>query len=101
MPTAKQTAADRMNSQKSTGPRTTEGKAASRCNASSTFERTCHRALKELQHLKVGQALSPANVPANPCPLPENAEPAAPSPQPQQSTPTSASSGSFRRNPNA
>ena len=33
MPTAKQTAANRMNSQKSTGPRTTEGKAASRCNA--------------------------------------------------------------------
>jgi hypothetical protein len=32
MPTAKQTAADRMNSQKSTGPRTTEGKAASRYN---------------------------------------------------------------------
>src|SRR5580658_1148745 len=33
MPTAKQTAANRMNSQKSTGPRTTEGKAASRYNA--------------------------------------------------------------------
>jgi hypothetical protein len=33
MPTAKQTAANRMNSQKSTGPRTTEGKAASRFNA--------------------------------------------------------------------
>jgi len=33
MPTAKQTAANRMNSQKSTGPRTTAGKAASRYNA--------------------------------------------------------------------
>jgi hypothetical protein len=33
MPTAKQTAANRMNSQKSTGPRTPEGKAASRFNA--------------------------------------------------------------------
>ena len=33
MPTAKQTAASRMNSQKSTGPRTTQGKAASRFNA--------------------------------------------------------------------
>jgi hypothetical protein len=33
MPTAKQTAANRMNSQKSTGPRTAEGKAASRYNA--------------------------------------------------------------------
>src|ERR1700723_2676122 len=33
MPTAKQTAANRMNSQKSTGPRTSAGKAASRYNA--------------------------------------------------------------------
>jgi len=33
MPSAKQTAANRMNSQKSTGPRTTQGKAASRYNA--------------------------------------------------------------------
>src|SRR5580658_5150624 len=33
MPTAKQTAANRMNSQKSTGPRTASGKAASRYNA--------------------------------------------------------------------
>jgi hypothetical protein len=33
MPTAKQTAANRMNSQKSTGPRSTEVKAASRFNA--------------------------------------------------------------------
>jgi hypothetical protein len=33
MPTAKQTAANRMNSQKSTGPRTPQGQAASRYNA--------------------------------------------------------------------
>jgi hypothetical protein len=33
MPTAKQTAANRMNSQESTGPRTTQGQAASRYNA--------------------------------------------------------------------
>ena len=33
MPTPKQTAANRMNSQKSTGPRTTEGQAATRFNA--------------------------------------------------------------------
>src|ERR1700677_4836746 len=33
MPTAKQTAANRMNSQPSTGPRTTAGQAASRYNA--------------------------------------------------------------------
>jgi hypothetical protein len=33
MATVKQTAANRMNAQKSTGPRTTEGKAASRYNA--------------------------------------------------------------------
>jgi hypothetical protein len=70
--------------------------------ASPTFERlqrvvnSCdriyHRALKELQRLKVGQALSPANVPANmpanPGPLPQEAAPAAP--EPEQSTPNSA-----------
>jgi hypothetical protein len=65
-------------------------------------ERVYHRALKELQ-LKVGQALSPANVPANSdavSPQPE-AEPApAPpaAPQPEQSKPTSANLASFRQN---
>jgi hypothetical protein len=206
MPTPKQTAANRVNAQKSTGPRTTAGKAASRFNAlkhgiyavhqimfdekaedladlaaeyheqynpanpnerllvdtlvhnewrlrrtrrveadlwyhayntfvvknievtlkctsgdafatdSSTFERlqrvvnscerTYHRALKELHRLqaaaKVGQALSSANVPANPGPLPQKAQPEpaaqpAPAPQPEQSKPTSGKMGSFRQ----
>jgi hypothetical protein len=61
-------------------------------------ERIYHRALKELQHQKVGQALSPAN----PGPLPQQAEAAAdtaPAPQPEQSKPTSANLASFRQNP--
>jgi len=205
MATPKQTAANRTNSQKSTGPRTTAGKAVSRFNAlkngiyavhqimfdekpedlaelsdeyrehhnpadsdqrflvdelvhnewrlrrirrveaelwqtasntflvknievtltctsgdafatdSSTFERlqrvanSCerayHRAHKELERLqaqaKVGQALSPANVPANPGtaePKPA-AEPTDSAPQPEQSKPTSAKMGSIRQNP--
>jgi hypothetical protein len=59
-------------------------------------ERNYHRALKELQRLKaqVGQALSPANVPPNPGPVPQ--KPAATTPQPQQPTPTSANLASFR-----
>jgi hypothetical protein len=70
-------------------------------------ERAYHRALKELQ-LKVGQALSPANVPANVPANPDTppqksgpepaAGPATPS-QPEQSKPTSTSSASFRDNP--
>jgi hypothetical protein len=61
-------------------------------------ERNYHRALKELQRLKakVGQALSPANAPANPGPLPQKA--AANAPQPAESKPTSESSASFRQN---
>jgi hypothetical protein len=74
-------------------------------------ERIYHRALKELQRqqAKVGQTLSsanvPANVPANPGPLPQQAEPAGPdaepahTPQPEQSKPTSAKLASFRQNP--
>jgi hypothetical protein len=78
-------------------------------------ERAYHRASHELDRLqaqtqaKVGQALSPANVPANPGtaqsdpgpePEPESkpAEPAQP-PQPEESKPTSSSSASFRQNP--
>jgi hypothetical protein len=195
MPSAQQTAANRMNSQKSTGPHTTAGKAASRYNAlkhgifattqimfdekaedhaelaaeyhehhspaapnarflvdtlvinewrlrrlrrveaelwqsasnaflgknaevpacssgdafataAPTFdrlqrvinscERAYHRALKERQRAKVGQALPPAN----PGPPPPKAGPeAAPAPQPQQSTPSSAKMASFRQNP--
>jgi len=61
-------------------------------------ERNYHRALKELQHLKVGQAPSHANVPANSdAATPDT--PAAPAPQPQQSTPSSANLVSFRQNP--
>jgi hypothetical protein len=64
-------------------------------------ERNYHRALKELQHLqaKVGQALPPANVPADPGPLPQKA--AAEPPQPQQSTTTSAKLASVWQNPKA
>src|SRR5580700_8972497 len=64
-------------------------------------ERTYHRALKELQRQKVGQAIPPAN----PGPLPQQAEPAEPdataahTPQPEQSKPTSAKLASFRQNP--
>jgi len=197
MPSAKQTAANRMNSQKSTGPRTPEGKAASRYNAvkhgifattqimfdekaedladlaaeyhehhspadpdarflvdtlvinewrlrrlrrveaelwqsasnafleknteapacssgdafataAPTFdrlqrvvnacERTYHRALKELQSQKVGEALPPANR----GPQPQQAGPApapAPTPQPQESTATSTKMASSEQNP--
>jgi hypothetical protein len=200
MPTAKQTAANRMNSQNSTGPRTPQGQAASRYNAvkhgifattqimfdekaedlaelaaeyhehhspadpnarflvdtlvinewrlrrlrrveaelwqsasnafleknaevpacssgdafataAPTFdrlqrivnscERAYHRALKELQRAKVGQALPPAN----PGPLPQKAEPApadgpaAHTPQPEQSTPSCEKMASFGQNP--
>jgi hypothetical protein len=58
-------------------------------------ERNYHRALKELQRLKVkvGQSLPPAN----PGPPPQKA--AADPPQPQQSKTTSAKLGSFRQNP--
>jgi hypothetical protein len=65
-------------------------------------ERTYHRALKELQRQKVGQAIPPAN----PGPPPQHAEPApvsdatpAHTPQPEQSKPTSAKLASFRQNP--
>jgi hypothetical protein len=57
-------------------------------------ERIYHRALKEIQHQKVGQAFSPAS----PGPVPPQAEPA-PAPQPEQSKPTSANLASFRANP--
>jgi hypothetical protein len=62
-------------------------------------ERNYHRALQELHRLKakVGQALSPANVPANPGPAPQKA--AATTPQAEQSTTTSAKLVSFRQNP--
>jgi hypothetical protein len=53
-------------------------------------ERNYHRALKELQHTNVGQALSPAN-----------SVPSASTPQPQQSTTSSANLGSIRQNPKA
>jgi hypothetical protein len=58
-------------------------------------EQNYHRALKELQRLKikVGQALPPAN----PGPLPQNT--AAKPPQPEQSKTTSAKLASFRQNP--
>jgi hypothetical protein len=71
-------------------------------------ERAYHRALKELQRQKVGQALSsvnvPVNVPANPGPPPPNAGPEAghtpaTAPQPQQSTTIYAKMASFRQNP--
>jgi hypothetical protein len=68
-------------------------------------ERNYHRALKELQSLKVkvGQALPPANVPANPDAPPQKAaaSPEAPpqAPQPQQSKTTSTKLGSVRQNP--
>jgi hypothetical protein len=61
-------------------------------------ERVYHRALKELQRQKVGQALPPANVPDNPTPQPPESGPA-PAPQPEHSTPTSAKLVSFRQNP--
>src|SRR5580658_9340177 len=62
-------------------------------------ERAWHRALKELQ-LKVGQALSPANVPANPDAPPQKPAPAETlTPQPEESKPASSSSASFRQNP--
>jgi hypothetical protein len=64
-------------------------------------ERNYHRALKELHRLKakvkVGQALSLANVPANAGPLPQEAS--ATTPQLQQSTPSCAKLVSFRQNP--
>jgi len=63
-------------------------------------ERNYHRALKELHRLKakakVGQALSLANVPANPGSPPQKA--AATTPQPEQSTTTSARLASIRQN---
>jgi hypothetical protein len=64
-------------------------------------ERNYHRALKELHRLKakVGQALSLANVPANPGSPPQEA--AASTPQAEQSTTTSAKLASFRQNPKA
>jgi hypothetical protein len=65
-------------------------------------ERTYHRALRELQRQKVGQALPPAN----PGPLPQEGEPAAQAapapthtPQPEQSKPSSENLASFRQNP--
>jgi hypothetical protein len=64
-------------------------------------ERAYHRALKELHRQKVGQALSPANVPANPGPQPPESGPAptpSPAPQPEHSKPTSAKLVSFRQN---
>jgi hypothetical protein len=198
MATTKQTAANRMNAQKSSGPRTTAGKAISRFNAlkhgiyavhqimfdekaedlaelaaesheqnnpanpnerllvdtlvhnewrlrrmrrveadlwyhayntfvvknievtlkctsgdafvtdSSTFERlqrvanSCecvyHRALKELHRLQAAAKVGQAIPPANPGPLPQQAEPAT-APQPQQSTPNSPKMASFAQNP--
>jgi hypothetical protein len=67
-------------------------------------EQNYHRSLKELQRLKVkvGQALPPANAPASPRPLRQNAGPAptaAQPPQPEQSKTSSAKLGSFRQNP--
>jgi hypothetical protein len=69
-------------------------------------ERAWHRADKELERLKVGQALSSTNAPANatpnPSPTPPQAEPAAnpaPPPQPQEPKPTSPPSASFRKTP--
>jgi hypothetical protein len=66
-------------------------------------ERNYHRALQELHRLKakVGQALSLANVPANPGPLPQQPGPESThdAPQPQQSTTTSAKLASIRQNP--
>ena len=67
-------------------------------------DRAYHRTLKELEKLKVeatvAQALSPANVPANPVPLLQKPTPA-PAAQPEQSKPTSPEMGSVRQNPNA
>jgi hypothetical protein len=64
-------------------------------------ERAYHRALKEIQRLqaqpKVGQALPPANVPANPAPVSQKATPE-PAAQPEQSKPTSGKMGSVRQN---
>jgi hypothetical protein len=72
-------------------------------------ERLYHHASHELERLqaqsqtKVGQALSSANVPANPGAPPHTAEPEAasepaPAPQPEQPKPTSGSSASIRQN---
>jgi hypothetical protein len=61
-------------------------------------ERAWHRAHKELERLKVGQALPPANLPDNPEPISQKAAPV-PAPQPEQSKPTSPEMGSVRQNP--
>jgi hypothetical protein len=67
-------------------------------------ERAYHRASHELERLqaqaqaKVGQALSSADVSANPGAPPQTAEPTEP-PQPEQPKPASSSSASFRQNP--
>jgi hypothetical protein len=60
-------------------------------------ERTYHRALRELQRAKVGQAFPPAN----PGPPPPIAKPEGPAkaPQPEQSKPSSEKLASFRQNP--
>jgi hypothetical protein len=58
-------------------------------------ERAWHRALKELQRLKVGQALSPAKVPPN---EPANPEPVSQKPTPHPRRPTRTIETHFRRN---
>jgi hypothetical protein len=65
-------------------------------------ERAWHRALKELQRMKVGQALPPANPETAPQKAAPTQAPAADQPpQPQHSTPSSANLVSLRQNPQA